>query len=82
MSTPTDLLISQVRSYNNSVVKGRDPDRIPIFCEALAGVWSLVPDWRFGQLVINLLGRDPGLFYLEDEDSLKKLKAAFEQLNK
>lgn len=50
----------------------RDPYRIPKFLDELERVWSQVPDWRFGQLVANLLGRDP--FYVEDDEALDTLK--------
>lgn len=33
----------------------RDPNRIDGYCARLAGIWKKVPDWRFGQLVFNLL---------------------------
>lgn len=32
----------------------RDPDRIDPFLEALGTLWKKFPDWRFGQLVMNL----------------------------
>lgn len=51
----------------------RDPDRIDKFCEKLKKIWSEVPDWRFGQLMSNMLGayfsetgRD--IFFPEDEE--------------
>lgn len=47
----------------------RSPERIDKFCSKLAEYWKEVPDWRFGQLVCNVLGtckRDP-FFYEEDE---------------
>lgn len=47
----------------------RDPKRIDKFCNQLADIWKKVPDWRFGQLmcnVLNSLPRDP-FFYEEDE---------------
>lgn len=48
----------------------RDVNRIPKFCNRLAELWAKeVPDWRFGQLVSNVLGyiyeksgRDPWFF--------------------
>lgn len=49
----------------------RDPKRIDEFCRRLANVWKLVPDWRFGQLMSNVLGamastgKDP--FFPEDD---------------
>ena len=32
----------------------RDPNRIDKFCNELAELWHKVPDWRFGQLMMNL----------------------------
>lgn len=46
----------------------RDPKRIPVFLKRLEDAWSTLPDWRFGQFVVNFLswlGRDP--FYIEDD---------------
>lgn len=50
----------------------RDPNRIPEFMDELERVWSQVPDWRFGQLVVNVLGIDP--FYIEDDKALDAFK--------
>lgn len=56
----------------------RDPSRINKLLNELEELWNIVPDWRFGQLIINLLsyiGRDP--FYFEDdkmEDIIKNYK--------
>lgn len=50
----------------------RDPKRIHEFLSELESVWSQVPDWRFGQLVVNVLGIDP--FYIEDDKALEKFK--------
>lgn len=48
----------------------RKPERIDKFCNELAAIWKeKVPDWRFGQLIVNVLNslpRDP-FFYEEDE---------------
>ena len=47
----------------------RNPERIDKFCSKLAEYWKEAPDWRFGQLICNVLGtckRDP-FFYEEDE---------------
>ena len=51
----------------------RDPERIEPIIACLRGIWYQVPDWRFGQLLSNLLhamyeegnGLDP--FFMEDE---------------
>ena len=57
----------------------RDIDRLDPFMARLAELWKIVPDWRFGQLVMNFLsfiGRDP--FYLED-DKMEELIAEYEE---
>ena len=51
----------------------RDPERIEPIIACLRGIWEQVPDWRFGQLLSNLLhamyeegnGLDP--FFMEDD---------------
>ena len=61
----------------------RDPKRIDKFCDRLKAVWHTVPDWRFGQLMINILGdmkasgRDP--FFPEDDEMIKYLESYFKQ---
>lgn len=53
----------------------RDPARIYPFLNKFAELWMTVPDWRFGQLVSNLQRwEDNDLFYVEDDDFLKKLE--------
>lgn len=52
----------------------RNPDRIQSFCNRLANAWRRVPDWRFGQLMMNCLGemsaagRDP--FFPEEDEMI------------
>ena len=53
----------------------RDPARIQKFCNRLAKAWRCHPDWRFGQLISNVLGayvdttkRD--IFFPEDDELL------------
>lgn len=51
----------------------RDPKRIRKFCNRLAKAWEMVPDWRFGQLMMNALGemnvnRDP--FFPEEDEMI------------
>lgn len=58
----------------------RDPKRIEGFMRRLTDVWKCVPDWRFGQLVENIL-RDNGeiisrIFFIED-DRFDKMIAKF-----
>ena len=58
----------------------RNPKRIQTFCDRLARAWSNVPDWRFGQLIINVLGemeRDP--FFPEDDEMIKFIEGYFER---
>ena len=56
----------------------RDPKRIKPYCDTLATIWGIVPDWRLGQFMVNALrayqierGNDP--FYAEDEDFIMYL---------
>ena len=53
----------------------RDPNRIKDYCDGLATIWNLVPNWRLSQLMMNAIhsytqerGNDP--FYVEDEEFL------------
>ncbi len=54
----------------------RNPKRIDDFCKRLAKAWKNLPDWRFGQFMMNMLGeyynqkgRDP--FFPEDDEMIK-----------
>lgn len=54
----------------------RNKNRIKPFLNTLEEAWKTVPDWRFGQLMINFLGqlpRDP-FFYEEDEMKQELIK--------
>lgn len=60
----------------------RDPDRIDKFCNELAQLWHKVPDWRFGQLMCNLLGEytrttKKGSFFPEDNELMEFFKNYF-----
>lgn len=62
----------------------RNPNRIKPFCDKLAALWSEVPDWRFGQLMSNLLGayvsdtkRD--IFFPEDDELMTYFENYFKQ---
>ena len=48
----------------------RDPNRIKSFCDYLATVWeTYFPDWRFGQLIENIIDwENTSPFYLEESD--------------
>ena len=56
----------------------REPTRIFKFCNELAKIWrEYAPDWRFGQLMMNVLGamqasgKDP--FFPEEDEMLQFL---------
>ena len=60
----------------------RDPDRIQRFCNELAVLWSNVPDWRFGQLLSNVLGDWQGknhrdIFFPEDDEMIQIFRDYF-----
>lgn len=51
----------------------RDPKRIGKFCEELKAIWLQFPDWRFGQLMSNMLGdyvaeTKKDIFFPEDDE--------------
>lgn len=49
----------------------RNPQRIDRIVELLRRRWKQTPDWRLGQLIVNVTGRsDP--FYIED-DTIEEL---------
>lgn len=60
----------------------RDINRIDKFCTELANVWKkCCPDWRFGQLMCNVLGqmgangRDP--FFPEEKEMMNYFRNFF-----
>ena len=64
----------------------RDPKRIRKFCAQLATEWEKVPDWRFGQFVLNVLGEiqaktGKDLFFIEDDDMMNAIQEFFEAPN-
>ena len=59
----------------------RDPKRIYAFCNKLAEHWSKVPDWRFGQLLSNVLGQEmkgKDLFFPEEDEMMGYFDHFFE----
>lgn len=53
----------------------RDPNRIKPYCDILASIWQMVPDWRLGQLMMNAMlayktEKRADAFYAEDLDFL------------
>ena len=61
----------------------RDPNRIDKFCNELAELWRKVPDWRFGQLMMNLFAAYKikysavGWFNAEDDELINFFKEYF-----
>ena len=45
----------------------RDPKRIDRILEKVRTLWKTYPDWRLGQLVVNLSGHDAFVFSIEDD---------------
>ena len=54
----------------------RDINRIEPFMNELMEIWHIVPDWRFGQLIENFKTCEQidDLFYMEDSETLEKLR--------
>lgn len=58
----------------------RDPNRIDSYMARLAECWRMVPDWRLGQFLTNVLsmyydatnGKDA--FYPEDEEFMTTIE--------
>ena len=58
----------------------RSKDRIDPFLKRLGNVWKCVPDWRFGQLMVNVLGsmpRDP--FFPEEDEMIEYFEKYMEE---
>ena len=58
------------------IVDMRDPKRIDKFCDELKTIWHCVPDWRFGQLMSNMLGayvteKKRDIFFPEDGELIE-----------
>lgn len=59
----------------------RNPKRINDFCDRLKAVWNCVPDWRFGQLMMNVLGdmasSGKDTFFPEDDEMIEFIENYF-----
>ena len=59
----------------------RDPRRIYSFCNELANIWlTQCPDWRFGQLLNNVIG-NTDCFYIEEDEMLGIFRNYFNMNN-
>ena len=64
----------------------RDGNRIQPFCDRLSKAWEKLPDWRFGQLMVNLMrdyeaehGHD--IFYLEEDEMIQIIEGYCERFS-
>lgn len=62
----------------------RDINRIRKFCDELADIWERkCPDWRFGQLVLNIMNSDEMddviPFYVEDDKMIEYIRSHFKE---
>jgi uncharacterized protein YihD (DUF1040 family) len=63
----------------------RDPARIDEMLEYLRRCWIHKPDTRLSQLIVSVANTGeamPGLFYMEDDKMLRRLKQESERLSK
>ncbi len=57
----------------------RNPDRIDPFLERLSKAWKRVPDWRFGQLMVNISrSMDRDMFFPEDDEMIDFIEKLIE----
>ena len=54
----------------------RDPNRLqPLYNEICRIHKENCPDWRFGQLIINILSENGDIFYVEDDEIIEKIES-------
>ena len=57
----------------------RDPNRLYSFYDELRKLhMTYVPDWRFGQMIMNVFCTTD-IFYMEEDEVLKQVKEYFER---
>jgi hypothetical protein len=61
----------------------RDPKRIRKFCNQLATEWEKNPDLRFGQFIMNVLGKvgadtKRDVFFIEDDEMMEAIQRALD----
>ncbi len=60
----------------------RDEKRIDVVCNKISEYWHKVPDWRFGQLLCNLLGEELNgrdLFFIEENEFMNMMDKFFNE---
>ena len=61
----------------------RDINRIDDFCKKLAEYWKMYPDYRFFQMIINVLdGTNMDPWFLEEDQALKLFEEHFKRYRK
>ena len=58
----------------------RNPKRIKRICKLFEKIWEKLPDWRFGQLYVNMFGSGD-TFHLPDDVLEHALKDWYKQVN-
>ena len=59
----------------------RDPNRLDTFYKELCELHKkYVPDWRFGQLIVNMTEFIGDPFYLEEDEMIEKIQSYFDSL--
>jgi len=59
----------------------RNPERIETVIESLKEAWKTVPDWRLGQLIVNI-SRAAGYsdpFFMEDDRLLEMIRKSADE---
>ena len=60
----------------------RDPNRLYSFYDELRKLhMTYVPDWRFGQMMMNVF-RTTDIFYMEEDEILRHVREYFERRSK
>ena len=59
----------------------RDVSRIDKFLDELEDIWKThCPDWRFGQMISNVLNTfDIDPFFIEEEEMIKRIRNFFDK---
>ena len=58
----------------------RDPNRLQHLYNEICRIHKEnCPDWRFGQLIINILSENGDIFYVEDDKIIKKIESYFKK---
>lgn len=59
----------------------RDPNRIGRVLTKIQALWKRVPDWRLGQLLVNLMESGEDLFYLTDDTLEERIEEWLKTIN-